>query len=667
MAAEPVAKGIPAVVVLILVVELCERFCYYTIQGSQKSFMNQRLGYDNAQSTTISLVWGTLCYLTCLGGGVLGDRFLGRFMTIAILSAWYVVGCGLLSLSTLPSMNSKGLFLFAAFGGIAVGTGGIKPLVCNFGADQIADPQSKEAFFSYFYWMIQIGAGVALGFMTTIATNPEQFGFGQEYGFFVSYIIASGGMLLALVFFLSGSCGFQNKFLTTSSQIFRPVFRALTTAASKTGRGKVAVLGWVLTVPFFALVFVQAFATNPTVQSILAWISCLLAFVQFACLCWAHSDNKFLHLAARDLGAGGSADALSPAEVSMTFQTIPLLLISNTVFNFAYSMMLGPFYNQSCQMDLRVGGSQLNGAIFNLADTLVIILFIPLFEACLFPLWARMQSRPVSTNQKLLLGFAFALLAMLSAAVLEIARRRAAVIAPPGWSPSADPSVAFPGFNFHGDDGDYAYSTFSSLMGACKVPGDDADWCSNCAAKMPFPANDPKSSLQAGIYMSSISGWWMFVPYALIGLGEICVNPVLYYYAYSMTPQKTQSVVQAVNLIFQGAYPPALTGVFITAFATAMPNNLNLGQIQGHDIGLEIFYYIGALFVLVGLPVLILAKRACVVVSPTEALENEQENGSLIRTASEVLSRQGSFTPNVTEGIPSSSAARQNGPSVQLI
>merc|ERR1719188_350775 len=91
--------GIPRSVMLILVVELCERFCYYTVQGSQKFLLLQRFGYSNAQSTSITTIFNTACYLYCLGGGVLGDGYLGRFLTIAILSAVYVGGVVCVALS----------------------------------------------------------------------------------------------------------------------------------------------------------------------------------------------------------------------------------------------------------------------------------------------------------------------------------------------------------------------------------------------------------------------------------------------------------------------------------------------------------------------------------------------------------------------------------------
>jgi peptide/histidine transporter 3/4 len=77
------------------------------------------------------------------------------------------------------------------FGFVAIGTGGIKPNICNFGADQydVSIPQEasdQETFFSYFYWMINLGSAVAFGYLTTLATSgggaiPKDYGYAYQH------------------------------------------------------------------------------------------------------------------------------------------------------------------------------------------------------------------------------------------------------------------------------------------------------------------------------------------------------------------------------------------------------------------------------------------------------------------------------------------------------
>lgn len=656
--------GIPLNVVFILVVELCERFCYYTIQGSQKFFLAQRLGYSNAQSTSITTVFNTACYLSCLGGGALGDRFLGRYCTVVLLSILYVAGVAAVAWSTEPDVDSKALFFAGAFLGVAVGTGGIKPIVCNFGADQVGDApgmeRARERFFSYYYWMINVGSALALGIMTTVATSPEAFGIDPGYGYFVSYGIAALSMAACLGIFLAGSCTYVKKFLRSQTRLFRPVGYVLLRSASRSIRGATCLLGWLLLVPFFTLVFMQAFSESGSSQANqLAWTAFIVALVQLSCLVWAHCDNTFL---VDDAGSSASPDrvlditidrlgqavpvagATSPSltEIRQTFQTLPMILVANTIFNFAYTMMIGPFLSQSCQMDLRfgTGGQQVSGAFFNLGDSLAIIAFIPVIEGALYPWLERHRLQPLSPESKMLGGFFWAALAMVAGVVIEYLRRSSPVLAPKGWSAGAPPAVRFPGMPFTPGDGPKGWEHYESLMGRCQVG--NANYCSNCAPKRSYPFCEGSDCADpgeyAGIYMSALSGFWMLIPFAFIGIGEIMVNPVLYYYAYEKTPAKTQSIIQAVNLVFQGAYPPALVGVFSTVFSSAQPNNLNDGHI-------EVFYYLALAIIALGTPVFLYVARTCVLETPVQLA-----TGSLLPRSSSSIGAGASIAGGVLLG-----------------
>lgn len=602
--------GIPVSVVLILVVELCERFCYYTIQGSQKFFLQQQLGYNNAQSTSITTVFNTACYITCLGGGVIADRFLGRYLTITSLGSLYVAGTFLVAFSTNPHFQSSTVFFIGAFAGVAVGTGGIKPIVCNFGADQIPESQdadkAKEKFFSFFYWAINIGAAVGLALMTTVATSPTDFGIPAGYGFFWSYLTAAIAMGVCISLFLSGTCFYVKKFVKSQSRIFRPVAKILVVSARQSFRGAVCLTGWVLLLPFFVLSFIQAFVESGSGLAYgLAFLAFGIALLQLLCLVWSHCDNSFLK--EEESQAADSEDApVSLEELRQTFQSLPVILVANIIFNFAYTMMIGPFLSESCQMNLHVGTGQISGAFFNVGDSFAIIFFIPVFESVVFPLIERRRQKKITIEEKMYGGFCFAAVGMVAATVIEISRRASPILAPAGWAPGGSREQNFPGFVFNAS-GPYQWSHYDSLMGPC-IDSSGVNFCSNCAPTKPYPycegASCPDNPQTIGIYMSRLSSWWMMVPFACIGLGEILVNPALYYLSYNKTPPKTQSVIQAINLVYMGAFPPALVGVFSTVFADDQPNNLN----KGH---LEIFYYISLAFIFLGTPIFYFVCKVC--------------------------------------------------------
>ncbi|CAE8706647.1 unnamed protein product [Polarella glacialis] len=333
-----------------------------------------------------------------------------------------------------------------------------------------------------------------------------------------------------------------------------------------------------------------------------------LAALQLTCLIWVHCDNSFMVQAEEE----DSLDGVSLSDIRLTFQTLPILLVANTVFNFAYTMMIGPFLSESCQMNLRLGdgSAQISGAFFNLADSIAIVLFIPIFEGFVFPGLARLRGRPVTVQEKLVCGFFWAAAGMAAATVVEFCRRSSPVLAPPGWQRHVS-KANFPGMNFTAGSGPRGWQRFEGMMGTCTVGG--VDYCSNCAPRVPYPfcegAGCPEPIAEAGIYMSAIHGWWMLVPFSFIGIGEILVMPVLYHYAYSLTPTRTQCIIQAVNLVFQGAYPPALVGVVSTLLAKEQPNNLNRGHI-------EYFYYIALVIIAFGTPLFFLVSRTCKIQQP---------------------------------------------------
>ncbi|KAK6122130.1 hypothetical protein DH2020_044120 [Rehmannia glutinosa] len=93
------------------------------------------------------------CYVMPLVGAFLADAYLGRYWTIASFSIIYVIGMTLLTLSaSVPHIrptcykkdechatNSQTAICFVALYLVALGTGGIKPCVSSYGADQFDD------------------------------------------------------------------------------------------------------------------------------------------------------------------------------------------------------------------------------------------------------------------------------------------------------------------------------------------------------------------------------------------------------------------------------------------------------------------------------------------------------------------------------------------------
>lgn len=96
---------------------------------------------------------------------------------------------------------------FVALYMIALGTGGIKPCVSSYGADQFDDTDEvekkhKSSFFNWFYFSINIGALLAASVLVWIQDNV---GWGWGFG------IPALAMAIAVVSFFSGTRLYRNQ------------------------------------------------------------------------------------------------------------------------------------------------------------------------------------------------------------------------------------------------------------------------------------------------------------------------------------------------------------------------------------------------------------------------------------------------------------------------
>ncbi|CAK9133899.1 unnamed protein product [Ilex paraguariensis] len=198
----------------ILGTECCERLAYYGMSTNLVNYLQIRLNQGNVTASNNVTNWSGTCYITPLIGAFLADAYLGRYWTIAGFSILYVFGMTLLTLSS--SVNglkpvcdkdgchptvSQTAVCFLALYLIALGTGGIKPCVSSFGADQFdetdeTEKKKKSSFFNWFYLSINIGALIASSVLVWIQMNV---GWGWGFG------IPAAAMAIAIVFFFSGT------------------------------------------------------------------------------------------------------------------------------------------------------------------------------------------------------------------------------------------------------------------------------------------------------------------------------------------------------------------------------------------------------------------------------------------------------------------------------
>uniref|UniRef100_A0A7S1FCP5 Uncharacterized protein n=1 Tax=Noctiluca scintillans TaxID=2966 RepID=A0A7S1FCP5_NOCSC len=532
----------------ILVVEMCERLCYYTINGTFRNFLEDCGAHiDQSAATSLSSCFSMLSYMFCLLGGYIADNVLGRYKTIFVFAIVYCVGVCVVTYAAYPSVidteSSLNIYLLGSFVLVALGTGAIKPNVMNFGAEQYDENDEEErkqqqTFFSYFYLCINVGCVFAYGYTVNAATAGAALGRAGS-GFFHAYRIAAGAMLLAAGAFLLGTPRYRSLAGVTRKPMISVIRRHLTTSARENARGTLSIIGWIC----FALCIICVLAgsllySNKALSTNLTWAAFGIACLGCLLLLVVHTNNDFI--TALPVTEGMMTSGISAADVRQALTCVPAIVCINLGFNVPYNAMNNAYPAQACQMDTVVFGNQLNGAFFTLGDAAAIIIFVPIIEMLIYPALARCRGREATRKEKYTAGFTFCILANVVAAIIEYRRRAMSV--------SENPDFVL-----------------------CPEELEGTDFCSATTPSYWFSSCSPGASLP----MTNMSAFWGFLPMVLTGLGEIFVNPVIYQYVFENAPASLRSILQALNLVVAGSISNAVTA----ALGPLIPEDFNTGNL----------------------------------------------------------------------------------------
>ncbi|KAK7339835.1 hypothetical protein VNO77_20521 [Canavalia gladiata] len=396
--------------------ECCERLAYYGMSTNLVNYLQERFGQGNVTAANNVTTWSGTCYLTPLLGAFLADSYLGRYRTIASFSTIYVIGMVLLTLSASapglkPSCDANGCHpttaqtaaCFIALYLIALGTGGIKPCVSAFGADQFDDADDKErikksSFFNWFYFSINIGALVASSVLVWIQMNV---GWGWGFG------VPAVAMVIAIVFFFGGSRLYRLQ-VAGGSPLTR-ICQVIVAACRKIS----------VQVPND-----KSLLHDPVdVESVIKGSRKLEHTNHFKCLDKAAVETQSDH----KKGLPSPWRLCTVTQVEELKSIIRLLPVWATLIAFAtvYSQMNTMFVLQGNTMDQHIGPHfKIPSASLSLFDTLSVIFWAPVYDRIIVPCARKFtgHEQGFTQLQRMGIGLVISTFAMIVAGILEVVR-----------------------------------------------------------------------------------------------------------------------------------------------------------------------------------------------------------------------------------------------------
>ncbi|ODQ49734.1 di/tri peptide transporter 2 [Saitoella complicata NRRL Y-17804] len=221
-----VSDNIPLSAWFVVVVELCERFAYYGLSGPFQNYIQfpynngdlkqpGAIGLGQQGATALSQFFQFWCYVTPILGAIVADQYIGKYKTISLFCAFYMVGLLVLVCTSVPSAIRAGSSLggiITAMIVIGLGTGGIKSNVSPMVAEQyrrtrrvvktlkngervIVDPAiTIQRIFMVFYWCINVGS------LSAIATTELE----HHKGFWQAYLLPLCVFFIAILFLVIG-------------------------------------------------------------------------------------------------------------------------------------------------------------------------------------------------------------------------------------------------------------------------------------------------------------------------------------------------------------------------------------------------------------------------------------------------------------------------------
>lgn len=199
-------------VLMLILIEVFERFAYYGILINFALFLNKCCGWPLFVAVASAMAFSSVSWFMCAVCGVMADSRFGRYNTIVCGFLVYFIGAVILVVVAFLMgryyfHRGEGLIdepwilmtLLVGFLSVSAGEGAVKANLSAFGADQLkmdAPRPDYRTLFNCFYWMSNVISLLCLAGVTYIQQLK------WNYAFTIGFGLPAFSLTLAYVSFL---------------------------------------------------------------------------------------------------------------------------------------------------------------------------------------------------------------------------------------------------------------------------------------------------------------------------------------------------------------------------------------------------------------------------------------------------------------------------------
>ncbi|GAA0160569.1 hypothetical protein Leryth_014537 [Lithospermum erythrorhizon] len=407
------STGVWKASLFIIAIEFSERLSYFGIGTSLIIYLTKVIHQDLKIAAKNVNYWIGVTTLMPLVGGFLADAYLGRFSTVLASSIIYLMGLLLLTMSrVIPSLKPCGtetcqdsttiheIVFFIAIYLVSIGTGGHKPSLESFGADQFDDDHAKERIqkMSFFnYWNAGLCAGLLLG-VTVIVYIQDHVSWA------LADIIITIVMATSIIIFCLGRPFYR--FRRVNGNPFTPMLQVIGAAFSKRN----------LQYPSDSSQLYEAPKSSES------FLGRLLAHTnQLKCLDKAAIIDERQSLEEQEKNPWKLTTVTKVEETKLLINMIPIW-ITSLPFGICQAQSSTFFIKQGTTLDRKIGHSfELPPASIFAIAAIGMILSVIIYDSILIPILIKTtkNERGMSILQRIGFGMIFSVATMIIAGLVE--------------------------------------------------------------------------------------------------------------------------------------------------------------------------------------------------------------------------------------------------------